>query len=136
MHLCKEYARSATTNTDNTRNIYERAFKIFVSVSLLALDSNRDARTSRVFFKIRIERELVISVEACVFIKNKYRTFKNYLTKNSQIVLVSNKINYLPARPYILNLIAKLEPIRKCFEKNTIDNKALFCYACSVNDCP
>ena len=33
-------------------------FKIFVSVSLLALDSNRVARTSRVF-KIRIERELV-----------------------------------------------------------------------------
>ena len=24
MHLCKEYARSATTNTDNTRNIYEK----------------------------------------------------------------------------------------------------------------
>ena len=23
MHLCKEYARSATTRTDNTRNIYE-----------------------------------------------------------------------------------------------------------------
>ena len=26
MHLCKEYALSATTNADNTRNIYERAF--------------------------------------------------------------------------------------------------------------
>ena len=26
MHLCKEYARSATTNTNNTRNIYQRAF--------------------------------------------------------------------------------------------------------------
>ena len=52
-------------------------FKIFVSESLLALDSNRVARTSRVF-KIGIERELVISVEACVFIKNNYRT---YLTK-------------------------------------------------------
>ena len=24
MHLCKEYARSATTHTDNTRNIYEK----------------------------------------------------------------------------------------------------------------
>ena len=44
-------------------------FKIFISVSLLALGSNREARTSRVF-KIGIERELVISVEACVFIKN------------------------------------------------------------------
>ena len=51
-------------------------FKIFVSESLLALDSNRLARTSRVF-KIGIERELVISVEVCVFSKNKYRTFKN-----------------------------------------------------------
>ena len=29
MHLCKEYARSATTNTDNMRNIliYERALE-------------------------------------------------------------------------------------------------------------
>ena len=51
-------------------------FKIFVSVSLLALDSNRVARASRVF-KIGIERELVISVEGRVFIKSKYRTFKN-----------------------------------------------------------
>ena len=49
MHLCKEYARSATTNTDNTRNMCERPFEIFVSVSLLALDSNHVARTSRVF---------------------------------------------------------------------------------------
>ena len=24
MHLCKEYARSATTHTDNKRNIYEK----------------------------------------------------------------------------------------------------------------
>ena len=48
-------------------------FKTFVSVSLLALDSNRVARTSRVF-KIGI--------------KNKYRTFKNYLAKNSPIVSV------------------------------------------------
>ena len=69
-------------------------FKIFVSVSLLALDLNREALTSDVF-KISIERELVISVEACVFIKNKYRTSKNYPTKNSPIVLVSNKVNYL-----------------------------------------
>ena len=38
-------------------------FKIFVFESLLALDLNRVARTSRVF-KIGIERELVISVEA------------------------------------------------------------------------
>ena len=68
-------------------------FKIFVSESLLALDSNRVARTSRVF-KIGI-------VEVCVFIKNKYRTFKNYLTKNSLIVLVSNEINYLPRETYI-----------------------------------
>ena len=51
-------------------------FKISVSVSLLALDSNPVARTSRVF-KIGVERELVITVEACVIIKNKYRTFKN-----------------------------------------------------------
>ena len=68
-------------------------FKIFVSVLSLALDSNRVARTSRVF-KIGIERELVISVEASVFffflIKNKYRTFKNYLAKNSPIKLPSH----------------------------------------------
>ena len=51
-------------------------FKIFVSVSLLALDSNREARASYVF-KIGIERELVLSVEGRVFIKSKYRTFKN-----------------------------------------------------------
>ena len=74
--------------------MYERAFKIVVSVSSLALDSKRVARTSRVF---KIDIALVFSVESCVF-KNKYRTFKNYLTKNSPIVLVSNKINYLPAR--------------------------------------
>ena len=72
-------------------------FKIFVSVLFLALDSNREARTSRVF-KIGIERKLVIYVETCVFIKNKFRTFKNYLTKNSPIVLVSNKISHLPAK--------------------------------------
>ena len=42
------------------------SFKIFVPVSLLALDSNRVARASRVF-KIGIERELVISVEALYF---------------------------------------------------------------------
>ena len=75
-------------------------FKIFVSVSLLALDSNREARTSRVF-TLGIERKLVISVEACVFIKNKFRTFNKHLTKNSPIVLVSNKINYLPLGTYI-----------------------------------
>ena len=47
-----------------------RPFKIFVSVSLLAIDSeNREVRTSRVI-KIGIERELVISVEACVFIED------------------------------------------------------------------
>ena len=46
-------------------------FKIFVSATLLALHSNRVARTSRVF-KIGIERKLVVSVEAHVFIeKNK-----------------------------------------------------------------
>ena len=64
-------------------------FKIFFSVSLLALDSNREARRSRVF-TLGIERKLVISVEACVFIKSKFRTFNKYLTKNSPIVLVSN----------------------------------------------
>ena len=59
-----------------TREIFtNRPFKIFVSVSLLALESNREVRTSHVF-KIGIESELVISVEACVFIKNKYRTFQ------------------------------------------------------------
>ena len=94
MHLCKEYARLIPT----VREIFTNGpLKIFVSVSLLALDSNRVARTSRVF-KIGIERELVISVEASVFIKNKRRTFKNYLIKNSPIVLVSNIINYLSAR--------------------------------------
>ena len=108
-------------------------FKIFVSVSLLARDSNREARTSRVF-EIGIERELGIFVEAYVFIKNKYRTFKNYLKKNFPIVLVSNKITYLPARLTFKN--CKLEPIWKCFLKHTINNNALFCYACSVNDCP
>ena len=61
-------------------------FKIFVSVSSLALDSNREARTSRVF-TIGIERKLVISVEACVFIKNKFRTFKNYPTKTPRLSL-------------------------------------------------
>ena len=97
MHLCKEYARSATTNTE----IFTHGlFKIFVSESLFALDSNRVARTSRAF-KIGIEHELVISVEVCVFVKNKYRTFENYLTENSPIVLVSNKINYLPCKTYI-----------------------------------
>ena len=75
-------------------------FKIFVSVSLLALDSNHEARTSRVL-KMSIERELVFSVEACVFIKN------------SPIVLASTKINYLPARLTFKN--CKLEPIRKYF---------------------
>ena len=56
-----------------TREIFTNVpFKIFLSLSLLALDSNRVARTSRVF-NIGI---VVISVEACVFIKNKYRTFK------------------------------------------------------------
>ena len=49
-------------------------FKISVSVSLLALDSNRVARTSRVF-KIGIERELVISVEACVFYSKQMQNF-------------------------------------------------------------
>ena len=51
-------------------------FKIF------ALDSNRVARTPRVF-KIGIECGLVIPIEA--FNKNKYRTFTNYLTRNSQL---------------------------------------------------
>ena len=105
MHLCKEYARSTATNTDNKRNIYERSthrpFEIFVSASLPSLDSNRVARTSRVF-KIGIERELAISVEACVS-KNKYRTFKDYLTKNSSIARVSNKMNYHPARSTFKN---------------------------------
>ena len=83
-------------------------FKIFVSASLLVLDSNRVARASRVF-KIGIEHELVISVEGHVFIKNKYRTFTNYLTKNSPIALVSNKINSLPASFTLKN--CKLEPM-------------------------
>ena len=109
MHLCKEYARLIPT----IREIFTNGlFKIFVSVSLLALDLNRVARTSSVF-KIGLERELVISEEACVFIKNKRRTFKNYLTKNSPIVLVPNKINYLTARLTIKN--CKLEPIWECF---------------------
>ena len=69
-------------------------FKIFVSVSLLALDLNRVARASRVF-KIGI--------------KNRYRTFKYYLTKNSPIARVSNKINYLSARLTFKN--CKLEPM-------------------------
>ena len=43
---------------------------------------------SRVF-KIAIERELIISVEARVFIKNKQRAIKKYLTKNFPIALVS-----------------------------------------------
>ena len=62
-------------------------YKIFFSSSLLALDSNRVARTTCAF-KIGIERELVISVEAFVLIKNKYRTFQKYLTKISLIALV------------------------------------------------
>ena len=57
-------------------------FKIFVSTSILALDSNRVARTSRVF-KIGS----FFSVEACVSIKN-----EKYLTKNSPIARVSNKV--------------------------------------------
>ena len=98
MHLCKEYVRSATTNFRQQAQIFTNGpFKIFVSASLLALDSNREARTSNVF---KIEHELVIFVEARAFIKNKYRTFKNYLTKNSLIALVSNKINY-PRETYI-----------------------------------
>ena len=91
-------------------------FKIFVSVSLLALDSNRRGTNITCTLKMRIERELVISVEACVFIKNKYRTFKNCLTQNSPIVLVSNKINYLPARLTLKN--CKLERYGNIF-KNT-----------------
>ena len=61
-----------------------RPFKIFFLASLLALDLNRVARTSRVF-KIGIEREFVISVEARVFIKNKFRTIKKYLTKKLSV---------------------------------------------------
>ena len=53
---------------------------------IFALDLNRLARTPRVF-KIGIECGLVISIEAFVFIKNKYRTFKNYLTQNSRLPL-------------------------------------------------
>ena len=34
MHLCEEYARRATTNTNNTRNIYETG-QIVVSHQLL-----------------------------------------------------------------------------------------------------
>ena len=48
----------------------DRPFKIFVFASLLALVSNCVARTSCVF-KIGIECELVPSVEAPVFVKNK-----------------------------------------------------------------
>ena len=67
-----EVARLTPTTSDIFTN---GPFKIFVSVSLLALDSNRVAQTSRVF-KIGIERELVISVEACVFVKNRERILK------------------------------------------------------------
>ena len=42
-------------------------FKIYVSATLLALHSNRVARTPRVF-KIGIEREIFVSVEARVYI--------------------------------------------------------------------
>ena len=62
-------------------------FKIFVSELLLALDSNRVARTSRVF-KIGIERELVISVETCVFIKNNYRTYLKKKTPRLSLSLM------------------------------------------------
>ena len=93
------------------REIFTNApFKIFFSASLLAHDSNRVARKTCAF-KIGIERELVISVEAFVFIKNKYRTFKKYLTENSLIVLVPNKINYHPER--LTFKICKLEPTWK-----------------------
>ena len=47
-------------------------FKIFVSASVLAFDSNRVARISRVF-KIGIKGELVIYVESRVVNKNKKR---------------------------------------------------------------
>ena len=98
MHLCKEYALNATTNTDNTRYIYTNwPLKIFVSVSFFALDLNLVARISRVF-KIGMEQSSLFLWKPVFFIKNKYRTFKNYLAKNSPIALVSNKINYLPAR--------------------------------------
>ena len=50
-------------------------FKIFVSVSLLTLDSNREARTSSVF-KIGIECKLVIYVEACVLLKTNSELLK------------------------------------------------------------
>ena len=44
MQLFKEYARSAKTNGDNTRNIQEK-----VSGSIIASDSNRVAHNSCAF---------------------------------------------------------------------------------------
>ena len=71
MHLCKEYARSTTTNADNKRNIYKQVRELNIRFCVTcSLDSNRVARTSRVF-KIGIERELVISAETHVFIRKK-----------------------------------------------------------------
>ena len=58
-------------------------FEIFVSVSLLALDSNRVARTSRVF-KIGIEREFVISVLKPMFL---LETNKELLKVNGNALL-------------------------------------------------
>ena len=69
-------------------------FKIFVSESLLALDSNRVVRTSRVF-KIDIERELVISVEAC-------NAFQNILCF-SKIVFLNMNVLLLTANLFVLS---------------------------------
>ena len=76
MHFGEENARGPKIIPTLSRNICEWAFKIFVSgsIRILALDSNRVARTSRVF-KTGIECELIISVET--------RSFENHLTKNA-----------------------------------------------------
>ena len=58
------------------------AFKMFISASLLALDSNRVAQTSRVF-KIGTERELIISVEARVLVKTNKELLKSIYQKLS-----------------------------------------------------
>ena len=50
MHLCKEYIRSSTTNTDNTQNIHGKGLlKYSVSASIIGRDSYRVARTSCAF---------------------------------------------------------------------------------------
>ena len=103
--------------------------KIFVSVSLIGLDLNRVARTSRVF-KTGIGCELVISVNSVFLLKTNTEFFKNYLTKNSTIVLVSNKISYLPARLYISKLQdgSDMEMILKTYDQQ--QRTVLLCVQC------